>query len=986
MAGRLSGQDIVEKCIYKYRVENGLSGNNIRSIYQDSLGFVWISTQDGLNRFDGKNFDQYGASSDLKRRITGMDVRAVVADRDQGLLWALTNVQGLHAIDPLSGNIVKYVPSSNNSYNDWDITMAYGAKRLWVGSNNGIKVYNVPQSKWEQSPFLPFSPNKKGDLLAVRTLLVDKYQRVWLFVNHYGVVLLDGRENRVLDFVPQEKLGLSAPNAELSFSSALEWGTDTLMVGTSEGLRGLSVSGNRIRVLPHFPHVDNLNKARICALVKTSQYLYVGTEQGLYQCERTLSNATKVHEFSKHGEEWFGSIQCLYTDREDNVWIGCKEGLAYLRTQSNPFERINQQEHPEAKINQVYCVKPFGQDLIVGMQKGLVRYVPSQKRFYFLEENKAYNYAFFDQDSHLVVSANDGLFILKKDSLQPLQRVHPETAPFASSFINSAVLLRDSVWAIGSDNARGVFLWNYKRRSVQNLHHASKNPRLRSNIVNKVYKDRKGRLWILSDLGVDLLSQNRKSIRYLILEDKKRKISPKLFFDICETESNVWISAYGYGLLQLDKEGTLLNIYDQEQGLSVNGVYALFNHNDEKILVSTNNGLSVFDLHTHSFYNYYEPDGLHSNAFEENCGNPYQDRFVLGGLHGFTVVDPKLLKINRKAPTVYISRIRLESNANVIDTSNLLLQHLDVPADVIRATLHFSVLHFSNPLRIKVMYKIAEISNNWIPVEGQEAISLMGMSPGTYTVQILSSNEHGIWNQVPTTVTLRFLPKWYQTLWFQLAMVTTCMMVVYLLYRYRLQQLKEQQEIRKSIASDLHDDLGSSLNTVKIFTHLAKKEKDNIQYLNEIEATLTMASASMRDMLWVLDDTKDSCKELLERIQRFAAPILAAQSIHLVLDCEKDCENEMLTKGEKRNVLLIAKEAINNSLKYSNCKTITVKISKASSKKTFMVSDDGIGFDLSKSSEGHGRKNMLYRAKQIHYWLTVTSSPQQGTSVSLRQL
>lgn len=982
--GKVCGQEFTNKCVYKYRVENGLSGNNVRSIYQDKLGFIWISTQDGLNRFDGKKFTHYSASSDPKKQIPTPDVRAVVEDADRGLLWATGNIGSLYAIDPLSGNIGWVVDAPPLNTDDWHITTTYSPHAIWVGSNHGVKTYDILTKNWARQ-VLPFTINKKGDLFAVRTLLTDNRKRVWAFVDHYGIVLFDGKQKKILDAMPLEKMdptGLS----EMTFSSALELSSDTLLVGTSMGLLRLCAKGNSLSLV----QIDSNNRfpaTRVCALTKTPDYVYVGTEQGLYQCDKKSWTYLLIKETGVREQEWFKSIQYLYGDRNKNIWVGCKEGLALVQNSPGPFECINRQEFPEApKLDQLYFVLPNGPNFLICMQKGLVQYVPSRRQFITIDNKKAYNFSFLDHDSNVIVSSDEGLYILKGDHLLPAQLTHPEISPFSGSYINSAVPFGDSTFVIGTDNARGIFFWNFKKKKVTHLNRVSSPLRISSNIVNKVYKDRQGNLWVLSDLGVDVIDKRLKKVTPLVLTEKKTNTSPKMFFDMCETEKNIWLSAYGFGLLQLDKQGNLLEIYDHQEGLSVAGVYSIFNYQDKKILVSTNNGLSVFNLEKKQFHNYYEQDGLHSNGFEENCGIQHENRYILGGLNGYTVVNPALLQVNEQPPTVYINRITLESSTEAVDTSNLLIQHLEIPATVIRATLHLSVLHFTNPLRTKVMYQIKEISDNWIPVEGQDVISLMGMAPGTYTVQIKAANEHGFWNQVPTSITLRFLPKWYQTIWFQLAAVVLCLLIVYLLYRYRLQQLREQQEIRKSIASDLHDDLGSSLNTVKIFTHLAKKEKDNLQYLNEIEATLTLASASMRDMLWVLDDTKDSWKELFDRIQRFAAPILAAQSIALVLEIEEGIENDLLTKEQKRNLLLIAKEAINNSLKYAQCKTIKVAVTKAYSKKTFTVSDDGIGFDLSKSSEGNGRKNMLYRAKQIHYWLTVTSAPQKGTTVSLAQM
>jgi len=462
LGGKLRGQEVIKKCIYKYIVENGLSSNNVRSIYQDKFGFVWISTQDGLNRFDGERFVEFNSSAPPPKKTLGIDFRAACQDHNSGLIWALNSVNGLNAIDLLTEKVVKTVLTPEYKKDDWNITMSYATDHLWVGSNHGIKAYNIQQAKWEQTPALPFKINKRGDLFAVRTLYVDHAQRVWAFVNHYGLVLLDSRQNRLIDVLPQEQLGSS--DVELTFTSAMELGPDTLLVGSSEGLKMVCAAQDRIRVISDFTQLDKLKKARISAITKTSKHVFVGTEKGLLQCDLGLGKYSQIKEVSVNGEEWFNTIQHLYTDSEDNVWIGCKEGLAYLRTNQSPFERINQQEYPEAKLNQVYCVKPVENDFLIGMEKGLVRYIPSQNRFQILEEKMAYNYAFYDHDSNLIVSSNDGLFVLKRDSLLPAQQVHPEIASFSGSYVNSVVALGDSVWAIGSDDARGIFLWNYNRK------------------------------------------------------------------------------------------------------------------------------------------------------------------------------------------------------------------------------------------------------------------------------------------------------------------------------------------------------------------------------------------------------------------------------------------------------------------------------------------------------------------------------------------
>jgi signal transduction histidine kinase len=302
-----------------------------------------------------------------------------------------------------------------------------------------------------------------------------------------------------------------------------------------------------------------------------------------------------------------------------------------------------------------------------------------------------------------------------------------------------------------------------------------------------------------------------------------------------------------------------------------------------------------------------------------------------------------------------------------------------VPSDFQQTTISFSGINYSNPSRTSYAYRIKELDNNWVSLGTQNFVNLIGLSPNTYTLEVKAANEDGVWCE-PKTLTLIFLPKWYQTAWFKAAIILFVVGIFYGFYRLRMSQIKKQQQIRHEIASDLHDDLGATLNSVKIFTNLAEASPNKAEYFHQIKESINTAYSGLRDMIWVLDDTGDAVEDLLKRIRQFAQPFANANNIHVHYSADSADILE-LNKTEKRNLLLIAKEAINNCIKYANCKNINVAFTKEDRKIKLVMKDDGCGFDEKEITHGYGLKNIRERAKQINYAASIHSEKGQGTTI-----
>src|SRR5215218_6505342 len=182
--------------ITKYTSLQGLSSYNIRKVVQDPFGFIWIATQDGLNRFDGRNFLLFKKNELSGRTLLGADVRDILVDSTTNLLWVLTGEGGLNAIDLITTRIVKTVPITSFTNEDWNICMNRSRGKIWIGRFNGIAIYDIQKENIVYDTAIA----KKGykNIADIRNIYVDGKDNVWIPISGYGIIILSSRDGKML--------------------------------------------------------------------------------------------------------------------------------------------------------------------------------------------------------------------------------------------------------------------------------------------------------------------------------------------------------------------------------------------------------------------------------------------------------------------------------------------------------------------------------------------------------------------------------------------------------------------------------------------------------------------------------------------------------------------------------------------------------------------------------------------------------------------
>jgi hypothetical protein len=935
---------------------------------------MWFATIDGLVRFDGINYTSF-APGNKKSSLSlfGVDVWDMVADGND--LWAVTASGGLNKIDILSSAVTERFPLNDVNGNTlWLKCMSKYNNHIFIGTDEGVVIcFNTQTNRVELQKSLK---EELGGSLHIDDIFIDDINRIWLFLSNNGILITDSNFHKI-NFIPVIELSRKIPPL-LQFRGHIFY-NGNLLLATNQGLKVVSVNYTLPRdvseVFSLLP--AEITQHELSAISKKDdEILFCGID-GLYGMDIKKNNFEKIIPAKNYKDRnLFNSSICVYQS-DQSIWVSIN-GVAWIKNKNTPFVPYYSSMNGNGIELNTFCQGLLASDdstIIACADGGLykINHIASTIKKYPVLDN--YLLAFIDPHKNAIVSADHGMSVFdKNDNQLNLSSVYPELVPFKNDRLITYQTLGDSLLLFSGITQRGLCIWNIKKRTVNIINTVSLKSPLRSNRIKSLYFDSKNRLWIVCDNCVSVYDPLKRSIQNFDIS-----FSGGINMDICELNNHFWIACYGTGIVELDNNYKIKEVYGENDGLSSLSVFKILPLNDSNLIVTSTNGVSVFNIYGKKISAYFEEDGLQSNTFDEGSGIRYKNFIFLGGQNGLTKIDIEKFKQNANPPKFYFLNIKTETKNTLLDTTNLQTHELTIPNNWLQTKISFVGINYLNPQRVSYQYRIKELNDTWINLGTQNFVNLIGLSPDTYTLEVKAANEDGVWGE-PKTLSLTFLPKWYQTSWFKAAVVLFAGGLFYSFYRYRISQLKKQQQIRREIASDLHDDLGATLNSVKIFAGLAETSPQNPEYFHQIKESVNHAYNGLRDMIWVLDDTGDTVDDLLKRIKQFAQPLANANNIYVHYSSE-DTNNFILNKTEKRNLLLIAKETINNCIKYASCKNIHVGFTRTDGKLKLVMRDDGCGFDEKEIVPGHGLKNMKERAKQIHCTASICSAGGKGTTI-----
>jgi len=364
------------------------------------------------------------------------------------------------------------------------------------------------------------------------------------------------------------------------------------------------------------------------------------------------------------------------------------------------------------------------------------------------------------------------------------------------------------------------------------------------------------------------------------------------------------------------------------------------------------------------------------NDAEEDSSNIYlattSGMFMLPVSKSLEVkkADPLLLyTLVNNTDTVYKNGISLASNKNNI------LFRLAIPVYEDAGLLHFK-------------YRLAGAApagGEWYFTQnGQRDIQFNALKPGDYTFQVVAVQNNEVISTAPLQYSFTITRPWFNTWWFYTTVLIIISLLFFGFYRYRLRQLMKIEKIRRKISADLHDDIGSTVSSINVYSQLAKREQGDNEYIGIIQSGTVDIINNLDDLVWNINPRNDVMGQLVNRMQLFAEPLLQDRGIQFIFKSSLSDKNMLISPNKKTNIYLVFKEAVNNVVKHSGSSVCSIYVIQRNNKLRVIVEDNGRGFDVSSiGRHRNGMNNMRQRANDLKGQIVIKSMPGQRTEIRL---
>jgi signal transduction histidine kinase len=461
-----------------------------------------------------------------------------------------------------------------------------------------------------------------------------------------------------------------------------------------------------------------------------------------------------------------------------------------------------------------------------------------------------------------------------------------------------------------------------------------------------------------------------------------------------ESERDILWIASGKGLIRFNIVTKSYKLFAENDGLMNSYVYGILEDEMHRLWLSTNGGVSMFDKHSHEFKNYTWKDGLQSNEF--NTGAFYKGpsgMLYFGGVSGFNYFKASGLNNELQQATAVISVSEITVN-NKIWKQDLSFQKTHLLRlkyfnnDI---SFHLAALDFTLPEANKISYKLEGWNNDWI-VSYNKNILYSNLPPGSYTFRAKAANADGRWGREESISIIISSPFW-KTWWFYslvaLVIVSEIIWITGKLARRRLKQrlaeLEQQRQIDKErlrISREMHDDIGAGLTQITLMSESVKLQvqKEQKVDLEEIADTSRQLVSNMGEIIWSLNPEYKTLDDLMNYLRESLHKLLEHSGIGYSILLPENGGKILLSNEQRRNILLVAKEIVNNAIKYSFAKNILVKGELQDLKLLFEISDNGLGFDTKAIGRGNGLRNIRDRIKEMRGELRLASAPGRGSN------
>lgn len=971
-------------------IEDGLSQTSVEYLFQDSKGYMWIGTADGLNRYNGSKFEVFRYSKDKPNSISGNYISAINEDKE-GNIWIGTT-RGLNKINSNTNEITTYLPEVNgcnlSNYNITEILID-SKDDIYIATEDGLNFYDKEDDNFIR---LFNSEDEKYSLSSqfVYSVVEDSYGSFWVGTDN-GLNKITSNSDEIVKYYSDG--GYNSISDDFIFKLYAD-NSDNLWIGTySGGLNKLNLKTNEIEVYKNDIKDDSSIPGNFIRYIlrDSRNILWIATNDGLSMFNeeenKFINYKSKVYDPQSIVSD---NILSLFEDASGAIWVGTYGGISLFNPQNSfknykndPFntnslsenmiagiyedddgllwvgtvhEGINVIDRKNGNItkfrssddenslsnNYIRDIAGIGNEIWIATEFGLSKYDKLTKKFtrYYEEENEN---SLVSNDVRTLYIDDEGiLWIGTRDGLCTFDR---------KNTFNSY---------------RDIFLENG----------------ITENMFSDIIQDQDGIIWIASGLdgGLIRLNKNTNEIKsYRNNENDEDSISYNALKAIAiDSENNIWIGSQ-YGLNKFDRSTEIFHKYTENSGLSNNFIYGILIDNENNPWISTNYGISKFDVKNNKFVNYNVTDGLQGNEFN---GYSYfkskSGEMFFGGINGLTCFYPNQLEEKKFSPNVIIDSI-YSGEKEILDKSNI-----DIDYKNNNIQFNFFMPDYRNVSKIQYAYKLEGLDENWILADDRNYASYTNLDSGTYKFKVAARNSSGDWSKVTTLVFKVEMKPWKTPLAYVIYTLIA-FLIIYIIWNrvkildslveqrtYELNsKFKENKELYDkliknekyknnyfvNLSHELRTPLNVIISTQQLITKLNEDDshipKEKLSYymstlrrnsdrllklINNIIDTSKIESGSYK-----LNIEKNDIVYLVEEVVLSMKDFVEANGIELIIDPEVE---EKIIECDSSEIEKCIVNLVGNAVKFTPTGgKIEVKIVDLDTKVKISVKDSGIGIE-----------------------------------------
>ncbi|MCU1265636.1 MAG: liaS 2 [Acidobacteria bacterium] len=1021
-----------------YTVADGLAHNEVNKIVKDSRGFLWFCTADGLSRFDGYTFTNFGTDQGLPHA----NVTDLLETRS-GEYWVAT-YGGIVRFNPkgVPANHVSYageagalapmfttlVPEDKDRHaRAFNVLFEDRNGTIWCGTAKGLLRLEGAGGHLSLKQVDVGIPNDYPEQADIADLIEDTYGSLWIAAPS-GLYRRwpDGSAARYAkrDGLPNDFLQDLLLDDQGRIWAATRMG----------GFFRLSADGSKAPpvVMVALSFRDGLPGNWVFQLFETSDHRYwLATSQGLVEFfPNGDEHNQKFRVYTTHNGVTYHDVTALNEDLGGNLWIGTNTA-GVMKLARNGFITYDERD-ALTDVSAIFadgtgsvCFKGnvLGDErtsVFEGAKLDILSPKPpaSYQRFGCFDGQHfswfkpsvpfdfgwvMENVTLHSRNGEWWLGGGAGLFRFPPvASFQGIKTSRPLAVYGTSDGLAALQVFRlfeDSrgdIW-ISTINAttNGLARWNHATEKIDDLKDSPGLPLPKDNLPRSFAEDHAGHVWIGFNNGLARYAQG--SFRFFTAANG---LAPGAIMDIySDRAGRVWLASARSGLIRIDNpeaEQPSFASYTTAQGLASNNNQVITEDVAGHIYVGGGNGLDRLEPATGRIKHFTTADGLAPGLFRA----AFRDQkgvLWFGMTRGLSRFAPAP-DDSGLPPTVLITGLLVAGSARQVSAlgeSEIALP--DLSANDNQLQLDFVALGFKPGEVLRYQYKLEGADADWSAPSEQRKVNYANLAPGRYKFLVRAANSDGTFSAVPASLTFRILRPIWQRWWFLVIAALIIGVAIYVLYRYRVSRLVEFANMRTRIATDLHDDIGSGLSRMAILSEVVKQRMGDPAgaqsgpMLTEIADSARDLVGSMRDIVWAIDPRRDDLGNVVFRMRQFASDVLEPQKIKLDFQAPAELEKVKLNPEQRRHLFLIFKEAVNNIARHANCSSALSSIAVSRNRLILELRDDGRGFSYLPPPEthanghagGHGLENMQRRAEELGGHLNIVSAVGQGTRLKL---